>query len=116
MRLGHARRPIPADVFDGLARNVPSLGPADLVGTQKYGFDEARPILERASARETEAGVVRSYLEETAGIEVVAHIVELAVAKAPYGVYPQPSTSNGRSSLPSDASRVVGAVTVSSLH
>ena len=63
---------------------------------QKYGFDEARPILERASARETAArvalgAVARSYLKETAGIEIVSHVVELAAAKAPYGVYPTPS-------------------------
>jgi chorismate synthase len=63
---------------------------------QKYGFDEARPILERASARETAArvalgAVARSYLKETAGIEIVSHVVELAAAKAPYGVYPKPS-------------------------
>ncbi len=64
---------------------------------QKYGFDEARPILERASARETAArvalgAVARSYLKETAGIEIVSHVVELASAKAPYGVHPTPRT------------------------
>lgn len=63
---------------------------------QKYGFDEARPVLERASARETAArvalgAVARSYLKETAGIEIVSHVVELAAAKAPYGVHPKPS-------------------------
>jgi chorismate synthase len=63
---------------------------------QKYGFDEARPVLERASARETAARVAlgtvaRSYLKETAGIEIVSHVVELAAARAPYGVYPTPA-------------------------
>lgn len=63
---------------------------------QKYSIDEARPILERASARETAArvalgAVARSYLKETCGIELVSHVVELAAAKAPAGVLPLPS-------------------------
>ncbi|MFF8597294.1 chorismate synthase, partial [Streptomyces sp. NPDC015220] len=81
------------------ARNAPLTRPrpghADLAGMQKYGFDEARPVLERASARETAArvalgAVARSYLRVTAGIEVVSHVVELAEVRAPYGVYPVP--------------------------
>ncbi|MER5292004.1 chorismate synthase, partial [Streptomyces pharetrae] len=89
----------PAELAE-LARNAPLTRPrpghADLAGMQKYGFDEARPILERASARETAArvalgAVARSYLKETAGIEIVSHVVELAAAKAPYGVYPTPA-------------------------
>ncbi|MFD8257235.1 chorismate synthase, partial [Streptomyces werraensis] len=74
----------------------PRPGHADLAGMQKYGFDEARPILERASARETAArvalgAVARSYLKETTGVEIVSHVVELASAKAPQGVYPTPA-------------------------
>ncbi|MEU5219322.1 chorismate synthase [Streptomyces sp. NPDC020807] len=74
----------------------PRPGHADLAGMQKYGFDEARPILERASARETAArvalgAVARSFIKEAAGIEIVSHVVELAAAKAPYGVYPTPA-------------------------
>src|SRR5918996_4969576 len=46
--------PVDAEVLAGLARNAPLTRPrpghADLVGMQKYGFDEARPVLERASA------------------------------------------------------------------
>ncbi|MFH8798767.1 chorismate synthase [Streptomyces sp. NPDC017936] len=73
----------------------PRPGHADLAGMQKYGFDEARPVLERASARETAArvalgAVARSYLKETAGIDVVSHVVELASAKAPRGTRPTP--------------------------
>ncbi|CAM5717875.1 Chorismate synthase [Streptomyces alboniger] len=92
--------PVDPEILAGLARNAPLTRPrpghADLAGMQKYGFDEARPILERASARETAArvalgAVARSYLKETAGIEIVSHVVELASAKAPYGVYPRPS-------------------------
>ncbi|MFE9174041.1 chorismate synthase [Streptomyces kebangsaanensis] len=89
----------PAELAE-LARNAPLTRPrpghADLAGMQKYGFAEARPVLERASARETAArvalgAVVRSYLKETAGIEIVSHVVELAAARAPYGVYPAPA-------------------------
>lgn len=83
-----------------LARNAPLTRPrpghADLAGMQKYGFDEARPILERASARETAARVAlgtvaRSYLRETAGVEIVSHVVELGGAAAPAGVLPVPA-------------------------
>ena len=53
--------PVDPVELDALARNAaltrPRPGHADLVGMQKYGFDEARPILERASARETAARV-----------------------------------------------------------
>src|SRR6478736_8949121 len=53
--------PVPDEILAGLARNAPLTRPrpghADLVGMQKYDFDEARPILERASARETAARV-----------------------------------------------------------
>ncbi len=53
--------PIPAEELAALARNAPLTRPrpghADLVGMQKYAFNDARPILERASARETAARV-----------------------------------------------------------
>lgn len=92
--------PVDPEILAGLARNAPLTRPrpghADLAGMQKYGFDEARPILERASARETAArvalgAVARSYLKETAGIEIVSHVVELCSVKAPAGVYPTPA-------------------------
>ncbi|WP_188297214.1 chorismate synthase [Streptomyces sp. CBMA156] len=92
--------PVDPEVLAGLARNEaltrPRPGHADLAGMQKYSIDEARPILERASARETAArvalgAVARSYLREVAGIEIVSHVVELAAAKAPAGVVPLPS-------------------------
>lgn len=95
-----AADPVDPEVLAGLARNAPLTRPrpghADLAGMQKYGFDEARPILERASARETAArvalgAVARSYLKETAGIEIVSHVVELCSVKAPQGVYPTPA-------------------------
>ncbi|AGS68369.1 chorismate synthase [Streptomyces collinus] len=95
-----AADPVDREILDGLARNAPLTRPrpghADLAGMQKYGFDEARPILERASARETAArvalgAVARSYLKETAGIEIVSHVVELCSVKAPQGVHPTPA-------------------------
>ena len=102
-----AADPVDPEELAELARNAPLTRPrpghADLAGMQKYGFDEARPILERASARETAArvalgAVARSYLKETAGIEIVSHVVELAAAKAPTGsTRPRPTS---RSSTP----------------
>ncbi|MGW7416931.1 chorismate synthase [Streptomyces sp. NPDC054863] len=92
--------PVDPEVLAKLARNAPLTRPrpghADLAGMQKYALDEARPVLERASARETAARVAlgtvaRSYLKQTTGIEIVSHVVELAAAKAPYGVLPKPS-------------------------
>lgn len=65
----------------------PRPGHADLVGMQKYGFDEARPILERASARETAArvalgAVARAFLGEL-GIQLVAHTLSIGPVAAP---------------------------------
>ncbi|MBO1754281.1 chorismate synthase [Allobranchiibius sp. CTAmp26] len=72
-----------------LARNKPLTRPrpghADLVGMQKYGFDEARPVLERASARETAARVALGevaarFLEAAYGIRLVSHTVAIGSA------------------------------------
>src|SRR6476661_11223116 len=72
-----------------VARNRPLTRPrpghADLVGMQKYGFDDARPVLERASARETAArvalGAVASrFLEQAYGIRLVSHTVAIGSA------------------------------------
>ncbi|MDY0891061.1 chorismate synthase [Frigoribacterium sp. CFBP9030] len=67
----------------------PRPGHADLVGMQKYDFDEARPILERASARETAArvalgAVARSFLSEL-GIELVSHTLSIGPVRVPDG-------------------------------
>ncbi|MFI7245777.1 chorismate synthase [Streptomyces qinglanensis] len=94
-----AADPVDPAELEQSARNAPLTRPrpghADLAGMQKYGFDEARPILERASARETAARVAlgtvaRSYLRETTGVEIVSHVVELGAAQAPYGTVPEP--------------------------
>ena len=91
--------PVDPDELSRLARNAPLTRPrpghADLVGMQKYGFDEARPILERASARETAARVAlgrvaSNFLEQAAGIRIVSHVVELGGVPAPEGVLPAP--------------------------
>jgi chorismate synthase len=67
----------------------PRPGHADLVGMQKYGFDSARPILERASARETAArvalgAVAKSFLAEL-GIELVSHTLSISSVRVPEG-------------------------------
>ena len=78
--------PVPQDILDSQARNAPLTRPrpghADLVGMQKYGFDDARPILERASARETAARVAlgtvtRAFLSQALGVEVLSHVVSI---------------------------------------
>jgi chorismate synthase len=90
--------PVDEDVLAGLARNAPLTRPrpghADLVGMQKYDFDEARPVLERASARETAARVALGtvaarFLGQTIGAGLVSHVVELGAARAPYGSIPR---------------------------
>jgi chorismate synthase len=72
-----------------IARNRPLTRPrpghADLVGMQKYGFDDARPVLERASARETAARVAlgevaAQFLRQAYGIELVSHTVAIGAA------------------------------------
>ncbi|MCR2792663.1 chorismate synthase [Microbacterium sp. zg.Y625] len=67
----------------------PRPGHADLVGMQKYDFDEARPILERASARETAArvalgAVARAFLGEL-GIRLVSHTLSIGPVHVPAG-------------------------------
>ena len=88
-----AADPVPAEELDGLARNAaltrPRPGHADLTGMQKYGFDEARPLLERASARETAARVAlgtvaRAFLGEL-GVRIVSHTVTFGEAALPAG-------------------------------
>ncbi|MDE0545540.1 chorismate synthase [Microbacterium sp. C7(2022)] len=71
----------------GAALTRPRPGHADLVGMQKYDFDEARPILERASARETAArvalgAIARSFLAEL-GITLVSHTLSIGPVRAP---------------------------------
>ena len=86
--------PEPVEVSDASrGRSAPLTRPrpghADLVGMQKYGFDEARPVLERASARETAArvalgAVARSFLAEL-GVELVSHTLSVGPVRVPEG-------------------------------
>ena len=70
----------------------PRPGHADLAGMLKYGFDDARDVLERASARETAArvaiGAVAKLLLARLGIEVISHIVQIGAAQVPEGFAP----------------------------
>ncbi|GAA1020835.1 MULTISPECIES: chorismate synthase [Amycolatopsis] len=94
-----AADPVDEAELAGLARNEPLTRPrpghADLPGMQKYGFDEARPVLERASARETASRtalgtVARNFLRQLLGAEVLSHVVSIGGADAPDGPLPQP--------------------------
>src|SRR5918995_3831159 len=89
--------PVDPVELDALARNAaltrPRPGHADLVGMQKYGFHEARPILERASARETAARVAlgrvaTAFVEQATGARMVSHVIELGGVRAPAGIVP----------------------------
>src|SRR3954464_8790316 len=92
-----ASDPVDPAELEALARNAsltrPRPGHADLVGMQKYDFDEARPVLERASARETAARVALGrvaslFLEQATGARMVSHVVELGGVRAPAGSVP----------------------------
>ncbi|WP_281706797.1 chorismate synthase [Corynebacterium argentoratense] len=66
----------------GASLTRPRPGHADFSGMLKYGFDEARPVLERASARETAARVAaatvaRNFLREALGVEVFSHVLSI---------------------------------------
>jgi chorismate synthase len=65
----------------------PRPGHADLAGMQKYGFDEARPVLERASARETATRVglacFAQFLLAELGITVISHVVRIGEIAVP---------------------------------
>ncbi|MGI5487005.1 chorismate synthase [Microtetraspora malaysiensis] len=94
-----AADPVDPALLEGQARNAPRSRPrpghADLAGMQKYGFDDARPVLDRASARETAARVAlgqvaRNFLKQALGVEIVSHVVSIGGAVAPEGVIPEP--------------------------
>ena len=91
--------PVPAAELAGLARNDPLTRPrpghADLAGMQKYGHDDARPVLERASARETAARVAigevaRRFLTQALGVEVLSHVVALGGISVEARTLPRP--------------------------
>src|ERR1700677_1210482 len=91
--------PVDPQTLDKQARNAPLTRPrpghADLAGMQKYGFHDARPVLERASARETAARVAlgevaRRVLSQVLGIEILSHVVAIGSVSAPDGGLPGP--------------------------
>jgi chorismate synthase len=94
-----AADPVDPNVLEDQARNAPLTRPrpghADLVGMQKYDLDDARPVLERASARETAArvalgAVARAFLRQALGVEVLSHVVAIGTVRAPAGMIPGP--------------------------
>lgn len=88
----------PEALADSAARNAPLTRPrpghADYAGMLKYGFDDARPVLERASARETAARVAagtvaRAFLRQALGVEIVSHVISIGASKPYDGPPPQ---------------------------
>ncbi len=94
--------PVDPAVLDGEggARNAPLTRPrpghADFAGMLKYGFDDARPVLERASARETAARVTagtiaRAFLDQALGVQVISHVISIGASDPYDGPVPQPA-------------------------
>src|SRR4029078_7763413 len=92
--------PVDPELTGGRARNAPLTRPrpghADLAGMTKFGFDDARPVLERASARETAArGALAmgapEFLKQALEVDVVSHVVALGGVEAPDGEGPGPA-------------------------
>ena len=86
-----AADPVDPELLAAQARNAPLTRPrpghADLAGMQKYGHTDARPILERASARETAARVAvgtvaKALLRQALGVDIVSHVIELGSVAA----------------------------------
>ena len=91
--------PVDPGRLEGMARNAPLTRPrpghADLAGMQKFGHADARPVLERASARETAARVAlgevaRQLLRQVLGVEILSHVVAIGQIKAPDSTMPGP--------------------------
>jgi len=83
--------PVALEVLAGQARGAPLTRPrpghADLAGMQKFGHTDARPVLERASARETAARVAlgevaRRYLGQALGMQIVSHVISIGSVRA----------------------------------
>ncbi len=94
--------PVNEEEIRDLARNAPLTRPrpghADLVGMQKFNFSDARPILERASARETAArvalgAVARAFLKQSVGIEIISHVISIGQISVSEG-YELPKSSD----------------------
>ena len=85
--------PAPGITQDPLTQVRP--GHADLVGMQKYGFTDARDVLERASARETAArvaaGAVAKKLLAHLGVDILSHVIQMGPARSKASSRPLPS-------------------------
>ncbi|MEO6570365.1 MAG: chorismate synthase [Ilumatobacteraceae bacterium] len=86
--------PAPGATKDPLTQVRP--GHADLAGMQKYGFTDARDVLERASARETAArvaaGALAKKLLSHLGVEIISHVIQMGSARvAPGAARPTPA-------------------------
>ncbi|MCS4592122.1 chorismate synthase [Brevibacterium sediminis] len=109
--------PVDASELEGLARNAPLTRPrpghADIVGMQKYGFDEARPVLERASARETAMrvalGTVAAKFLGELGITLVSHTVAIGGAEHAADALPALPTAADVEALDADPVRCFDA-------
>jgi chorismate synthase len=79
--------------------HLPRPGHADLAGIQKYGHDDVRNVLERASARETAARVAGGALAKTflraLGVQVLSHVVQIGQVSAPEGSGLRPEDFDG---------------------
>src|SRR5882757_1234128 len=121
-----AADPVDPDLIANRARNAPLTRPrpghADLAGMTKFGFDDARPVLERASARETASRVAlgtvaKAFLRQAFGVEVLSHVLSIGEAAVPAGTpLPGPGTlavidaDPCRCADPATSARMVAAI------
>lgn len=89
----------------GQALTRPRPGHADLPGMLKYGFDDIRPVLERASARETATRVAlgafaKELLKQALDVDVIGHVVGCGSVALPEGLYPKPEDAPGLDAEP----------------
>lgn len=89
--------PVDPAELENIARNAPLTRPrpghADYAGMLKYGFDDARPVLERASARETAARVAvgtiaKAFLKQALGVDVLSHVISIGDSEPYEGPVP----------------------------
>ena len=113
---------VDADLLASQARNAPLTRPrpghADLAGMQKYDWDEARPILERASARETAARVAlgrvaSNFLQQACDITIVSHVVELGPIRSTGTRVP---TLDDRDAIDADSVRCLDAASSAAMQ
>ena len=116
--------PVDSSLLKDTGRNAPLTRPrpghADLAGLQKYDFDEARPILERASARETAARVAlgrvaSNFLQQVADIGIVSHVIELGGVRAPSGSWPESASAEVVARLDEDPVRCLDPATAQAM-